>query len=236
MKRYTAIIADDNEIDRLAAGAYLRKYPAIEIGGIYGSAEEALADLAQVKPDVLFLDIDMPGLSGLELRKQLMDIPACIFITSHPEYAVESFELAALDFLVKPLSADRFAMTMARLESYLELLEKSALFDYSIGADTIFIKDGYEQVKLKLSDITYLEALKDYTSIVTSTKKFCVHAMLGNLLKEENFSSFIRIHRSYAVQKNYIDRISGQQAFVGKNILPVGRLYKENLESWIVKK
>lgn len=230
-KVYKAIIVDDKELDRLSVASYVRRYPFLKIAGIYSSAEAALNEIENTSPDVAFLDIDMPGVSGLELRKKLSYLPACIFITSYPDYAVEGFELAALDFLIKPLNKERFEVTMKRLEMFLGIIEKSNLFDYSLGGDTIFIKDGYEQVKLNLRDIMYLEALKDYTSVVTKQKKYCVHALLGNLLKEENFQSFTRIHRSYAVQKNYVDKINGQQATLGEIVLPVGRVYKDAVAS-----
>jgi two-component system, LytTR family, response regulator len=209
--------------------SFCRRYPFLHIAGVYASAGEALQAATQSPPDVLFLDIDMPGMSGLELRNNLSHIPACIFITSYPDYAVESFEMAALDFLVKPFNAERFGKTMRRLQEYLQIRHKSELLDYTLGANTVFIKDGTEQIKLSMHEIIYLEALKDYTSIVTAKKKYCVLTMLGNLLKENSFKTFVRIHRSYAVQKNFIDKITAKEVFINNIALPVGRSYKEAL-------
>src|SRR5450432_2252419 len=170
-KTYTCIIVDDNELDRLTMVSYVRRCVFIHIGGVFESAALALASLQKMDPpDILFLDIDMPGMSGLDLRRQLQQIPACIFVTSHPEFALESFETAALDFLVKPLKADRFARTMQRLEHFLEIHFKAELLDYTLGEDTLFIKDGHNHIKLKLHEIIYLEALKDYTGIITGKK------------------------------------------------------------------
>ena len=98
-----------------------------------------------------------------------------------------------------------------------------------MGGNTVFIKDGHQQVKLNLHEILYLEALKDYTRIVTPTKKYSVLASIGLLLQEQAFQSFVRIHRSYAVQKHYIERVSAQQVQVREYALPVGRSYKEAL-------
>lgn len=229
-KIYNAIIVDDNEIDRLTAQVYVKRYPFLNIAGVYSSAENALEAIGQKNIDVLFLDIDMPGLSGLEMRRKLGNDFACIFITSYPDYAVESFELAALDFLVKPLQKDRFENALLRLKAYLEVKNKASLFEASIGGDSIFIKEGHEQVKIKLHDIIYLEALKDYTRIVTAEKKFCVLAMLGNLLQESNFKSFTRIHRSYAVQKHFVNKITAKEILVNDFPLPIGRSYKDSLE------
>jgi DNA-binding LytR/AlgR family response regulator len=229
-KIFNCIIADDDEIDRLTTLSFCRKYPFLKITGSFESSQEALEFAQQNKTDVLLLDIEMPGISGIELRKKLENIPACIFITSHPEFAVESFELSVLDFIVKPIKADRFAAAMERLQNYLSIRHKATLLDYTLGADTLFIKDGHEHYKIQLHDIIYLEALKDYTGIITAQKKYCVLTPLGNLLKENTFRNFIRIHRSYAVQKHYINKITSKEVLVNNINLPVGRSYKEALD------
>ena len=231
--KYSCIIVDDDEIDRLTTTSFVRRYPFLSIDGIYESAEQVLAASHESQPDVLFLDIDMPGITGLELRKKLDLVPACIFITSHPEYALEGFEVTALDFLVKPLKAERFEKAMERLQHFLEIHSKAALLDYTLGDDTLFIKDGHDHIKLQLHEIIYLEALKDYTGIVTLNKKYCVLSPLGNLLKEKAFKSFIRIHRSYAVQKHFINKISAKAVTVNNLLLPIGRSYKEAVDKLI---
>ena len=233
VRTYKAIIVDDNEIDRLTTQLQVKKYPFLQVIGVYDSAEQAISDIKGKEVDVLLLDIDMPGINGLELRRQLGKDPVCIFITSFPDYAVEGFELSALDFLVKPLQKDRFELAMSRLKDYLEIKHKAALFECSLGADAVFIKDGHDQVKIQLHDILYLEALKDYTRIVTTGKKYCVLSILGNLLQEAAFKTFIRIHRSYAVQKHFIDKVTAQQVFLSNIALPVGRSYKAALEGLI---
>ncbi len=201
----------------------------MEICGIYHSALETLSSLKDVLPDIAFFDIDMPGMSGLELRKQLAGIPVCVFITAYPDYAVDSFELEALDFIVKPVKSERFVKTAERIKTYLEIKHKAGLLDLTLGAGTLFIKDGHDQVKIALHEIVYMEALKDYTSLVTTRKKYCVLSTLGNLLKEKPFAQFVRIHRSYAVQKHFIDRIKSQEVLVNNILLPVGRNYREAL-------
>lgn len=227
--RYNCIIADDHEIDRLTTLAFAKKYDFLNIAGVYQNAEEALAGIEKTLPQVLLLDIDMGDKDGLQLRRELMDVGACIFITSYPDYAVESFDVAALDFLVKPLKADRFDAAMKRLKEYLDLKHKSSLLEHSLDGDTVFIKDGHDHVKIRLHDILYMEALKDYTGIVTRSKKYCVLVSLGNLLKNPSFSSFIRVHRSYAVQKHFIDKITPQEVLIDNIKIPVGRSYKAAL-------
>ena len=192
-------------------------------------------DRSEEEVAVLLLDIDMPGISGLEFRRRMGNVPACIFITAHTEYAVESFELEALDFLVKPFDGKRFEMAMKRLEVYLDTRRKAELFEYSLGGDVLYIRDGHEQVKIKLHEVLYLEALKDYTSIVTTARKYCVLSTIGNLLKEEGFRSFVRVHRSFAVQKHAIGRLTSQEVTVGDVALPVGRSYRDQIEEMIRK-
>jgi len=234
-KKYTCIIIDDDEIDRLTVLSFAKKFPVLDILGVFESAEDALPFIDTTDLDILFLDIDMPGLSGIEFRKKALEIPVCIFITAHPEHAVESFEIETLDFIVKPLKLDRFSQTVSRIEEFMEVKLKASLFEASIGGDTIYIKEGHEQTKVKLHEILYLEALKDYTLIITNKKRHCVLSSIGNLLKEDHFQSFIRIHRSYAVQKQFIQKINASEIILNNNIaIPVGRSYKENLNfiSW----
>ena len=226
---YNCLILDDNEIDRLTALMFVKKYPFLKVVGLCSSAQEAAQAMQQQSVDVLLSDIDMPETSGLEFRAQMRHIPVCIFITANPDYAAESCEVEAFDFLLKPIKAERFEQSMARLQNYLELKRKAQLFEYSLGANTIFIKDGHEQIKVNLHDILYLEALKDYTRIVTKTKKYSVLASIGLLLQEVAFQSFIRTHRSYAVQKHYIERVAAQQVHLKDYTIPIGRSYKDAL-------
>lgn len=230
MAVYNCIIIDDDEIDRLTVVSFAKKFPSLQIAGVFTDSRQALPVLEKQDIQVLFLDIDMPELSGIDFRKKAAHIPVCIFITAHPEHAVESFELDTLDFIVKPLKLDRFSQTVSRIEDYLELKHKAQLFEASIGGDTVYIKEGHEQTKVKLHDILYLEALKDYTKIVTPHKRHCVLSSIGTLLKEDNFHSFVRIHRSYAVQKQYIKKILTNEVQLNNDMLiPIGRSYKNTL-------
>lgn len=234
MEKLQCIIVDDDEIDRLTVLSYAKKFPQLQIEGVFDSAKDALSMLQRTnsKIDVLFLDIDMPDESGLDLRKKAVDVPVCIFITAHPEHAVESFELETLDFIVKPLKLDRFSQTIRRIEEFMEIKHKALLFESSIGGNTIYIKEGHEQTKVKLHDILYLEALKDYTLIVTPQKRHCVLSSIGNLLKENHFQSFIRTHRSFAVQKQFIQKIGSTEIVLNSGaLIPIGRSYKDNLNA-----
>ena len=226
---YPCIIVDDDDIDRLTTLSFVKRYSLFDIKGVYASSEEALKNIQHDIPAIAFLDIDMPGITGLDLRRQLQQVPACIFITSFADYAAESFELEALDFIVKPAKAERFEKTVQRIINYFDVKEKAALYEYKIGPGNIFIKEGNEQVRLSLAEIIYLEAFGDFTHIVTGNRKYCVLSNLGALIKGNDFSSFVRIHKSYAVQKHLVDKVRAQEVIVKGVALPVGRAYKEAL-------
>lgn len=231
MERLNCIIVDDNEIDRLTVLSFAKKFPNLNILGTFSDSNEALKAVETQAVDILFLDIDMGGLSGVELRKRVKHVPACIFITSHPEFAVESFELETLDFIIKPLKFDRFEQMMRRVTVFFEMKNKASLFESSIGGDVIYIKEGHDQIKVKLHEILYLEALKDYTLVVTSQKRHCVLSSIGLLLKEVSFQSFIRIHRSFAVQKQFINKINTHEIILNNDLaIPIGRSFKDNLK------
>ncbi len=230
MISFNCIIIDDDEIDRLTVVSYAKRFPNLKIMGVFENTQEAIPLLEKEHIDILFLDIDMPILNGLDFRKKAMEVPVCVYITAHPEHAVESFELDTLDFIVKPIKIDRFTQTMSKIEDYMELKHKAQLFESTIGGDVIYIKEGHIETKLKLHDILYLEALKDYTKIVTSTKRHCVLTSIGNLLKEPHFQSFVRVHRSFAVQKQYIEKKMANELLLNNGTsIPIGRSYKENL-------
>jgi DNA-binding LytR/AlgR family response regulator len=231
MRKFNCIIVDDDEVARLKVVSIARQFPALHIIGHYSSPTVAFSIVEKETIDILFLDIDMPHISGMEFRRKLMDIPVCVFITSHPEHAVESFELDTLDFIVKPLRLERFQQTMKRIEEFMEIKEKANLFESSFGDNFIYIKDGYDKVKVKLYDIMYMEALKDYTILVTAHKRYCVLSGIGNLVKEDPFQSFVRVHRSFAVQKKFVEKISAQSlSLINGTAIPIGNSYKESME------
>lgn len=230
MSSYSCIIVDDDEMDRLVVQSYAKRFASLKIVGIFDSAEKALLFLEINTIAIAFLDIEMGGQSGLELRKKALEIPVCVFISSHSESAAETFELQTLDFIVKPFKFPRFEQTIKRIEEFMEVRLKANLFESSIGGDCVYVKTGHDQVKVKLHEILYLEALKNYTILVTQDKRHCVLSNLGEILLEEKFQSFIRIHRSFAVQKQFIQKISSTDVLMHNNLsIPIGRSFKDNL-------
>ncbi|MBB4806816.1 DNA-binding LytR/AlgR family response regulator [Chryseobacterium defluvii] len=223
------MIIDDDELDRLVLHHHLKQYENIEIVASFDSAEKAVPYI-DLSIDLLFLNTDLPGMSGIDFRKLAHKIPACIFVSSHPEYAVDTFELDTLDFITKPLKTERVHLSIQKLLDFFEMKEKCECFDALIGENCIKIKDGSNICQVKITDILYLEALKDYTLIVTSDKKHCMLDSLGNILHKSHFDTFVRIHRSYAVPRHLIRSKNTHEVELVEQIrLPIGRAYKDNL-------
>lgn len=230
MQVLNCVIVDDDELDRLTVTSFVKRTSNFNLVAVCSSVEEALEAIYKFDIDVLFLDIDMEGENGIELRQKAIEIPVCVFITDYPEYAVESFNLETLDFIVKPVNFNRFEETVKRINEFMEIREKASLYEASLGADVIFIKEGHKQIKMKLHEILYLEALKDYTLLVTNSNRHCVLSNLGNLLTADHFKSFIRVHRSYAVQKQRVTKIKSNEIVLDNHItIPVGRSFRDNL-------
>ena len=230
MKPFDCIIVDDDEMDRLVVVSYAKRFSNLNIVGVFDDAEKALLFLEENNVSIAFLDIEMPGKSGLELREKALEIPVCVFISSHFESAAETFMLQTLDFIVKPFKFPRFEQMMQRLVEFMEIRTKANLFEATIGGDVVFVKTGHEQIKVKLHEILYLEALKNYTILVTETQRHCVLSNLGELLQDENFQSFVRVHRSFAVQKQFVEKIGSQEIeLINKVLIPIGRSFKVTL-------
>ena len=228
MRNYNCVIIDDNELDRLIVENYVRKFNQFSILGVFSNVNDAIGVINNNPTDILFLDIDMPEMSGLEFRRIMKDIPVCVFITSHAEYAVESFEVEALDFIVKPLDLDRFTLSVNRICDYMELRIKAT--EPEFDNESVFLKEGHGRVKIIINDVLYIEALKDFTRIVTIDKQYCVSSSFGNLLNEQAFCSFLRVHRSFAVSKKHIQKIQSQKIEFENGVsVPVGRNYKTSV-------
>ena len=145
--RYIAI--DDNLIDLLLLKEYAAAFPSLQHQGSYSTAAEGLAAATALSPDLIFLDIEMPGLTGLEILQKIKEkISIAVFITSHPEFALDGFELSALDYVLKPLTQERFALTAKRIEEYWEMKQKAISYEVLFEKESLTIKDGHNQIKL----------------------------------------------------------------------------------------
>jgi DNA-binding LytR/AlgR family response regulator len=224
------VIVDDDEIDRLAVETQASRYPFLQRLAVCSQPLEALELIGRYQPDILFADIEMPGLSGLELVSVLGGkVAAPVFITSHPEYAIEGYERQAFDYLLKPLSPERFDQCARRLQDFFQLRAKAYAFDQQEETDTLLIKQGYERYKLYLPDLLFLEAMKDYTRIVTRQGSYLVLKPLSGMMEQLPADRFIRIHRSFIVNRDRIDAFKNNKLILQTHELPVGKIYRQAL-------
>lgn len=231
MNTYNCIIVDDNLIDRLLIRSFAEEFEELNIISDYSNPISCANEIDKNVIDILFLDIDMPEMSGFDFRKKFKDIPVCIFVTSHPEFAVESYELDALDFIVKPVSKDRFKTMINRVMEYMKMRSNATLFEKNQTSEEFYIKTGNKKIKILPDEITYLEAFKDYTKIVTTQDTFYTLGTFNSVLEDNNFSDFIRVHRSFAVPKKSIQFVQSQQIILDNGVaIPIGRKYKSQIE------
>jgi DNA-binding LytR/AlgR family response regulator len=177
---------------------------------------------------VVFSDIEMPQVSGLQLLKKLPEPhPLFVFITSHPEFALQGFEENAFDYLIKPIHAHRLESCVKRINVFFQLRHKACSFDQANEMHQIIIKQGYDKYKIDIKDILYLEAMKDYTRVVTIAKTYLVLEPLGNMHQKLSSENFVRIHRSYVVNTKAIEVYKDNKAILSNaEILPVGKMYR----------
>ncbi len=223
------VIIDDDEIDRAVVETEADKFSFLQKVASCSNPIEAIEIINHFNPDIIFLDIEMPGLSGIELIRRISNCGLPVFITSHPEFALEGFELEAFDYLLKPVSSERFARCALRLHDFYQMHKKAFAFDNDQNNDFIIIKQGYDKYKIPTHDIVYLEAMRDYTKITTVTKQYLVLTTLNGITEKLPPDIFVRIHRSYVVNRTKIDAIQKNKINIQSHELPIGKLYKHAL-------
>ena len=229
-----AIIVDDEPLAQDILETYLAKVPQIELVAKCDNAFEANDVLRDHDIDLMFLDINMPQLTGTDFLKGLKDPPVTIFTTAYPNYALEGFELNALDYLVKPISSDRFLTACNRAIEQAELKQKAKAGQVQEGgADFFFVKADKKLVRVNLKDIVYIEGLKDYVIIRMPEDRVITLQTMKSLDERLPNANFQRIHRSYIVNLDRIEALHGNMVEVkekGKTTsLSVGKSYRETL-------
>lgn len=204
---------------------YIRRINFLELVGTARNPMKAFNYLKENEVDVLFLDINMPILSGIELYKTLPQPPAVIFTTAYPEYAVEGFDLEAVDYLVKPISFPRFIRACERLLKRQQVDSQQLQPPSTVFSDLVYVKSGTTRHKISWKSVLYLEKDENYVIYHTSDKRILSRQTLSNL--ETIFPSYIcRIHKSFAVSLLHIQRIERECVYVRDESLPIGRTYK----------
>jgi DNA-binding LytR/AlgR family response regulator len=232
------LIADDEPLAIKLIADYVSRIPHLELSGTCKRATDVAGFVGQV--DLLFLDIKMPGLTGLELLRSLNVKPLVILITAFSEHAIEGFELDVVDYLVKPVTFERFLQAVNKATRQYQLQKQNVpsvqnateptTQEEELAKDYFFVKSGFKSVRINFNDILYIEGLKEYVSIYTSDgRKFVKLASLRDLERILPTKSFLRIHKSYIVAVQKVTAAYGNIIEVGKIELPVGRSFKEDV-------
>jgi len=227
MKIKTLII-DDEDLAADMIERFLLDYKEIEIIGKHYSSDKALTAIELLKPDLIFADIQMPKLTGVELIKQITYKPLIIFTTAFSEYAIEAFELNVLDYIVKPISIKRFNKSVDKAILQFQLQQYSDLI-YRNDKSIVLKKDGLEH-KVNYNDITHIEAMRQYVIIHTSVSKFYLNDTLKNTEIEFAKFDFVRVHKSFMINKTKVSKVSATSVLLEKIKIPIGRSYKSFLK------
>ncbi|AXY76468.1 DNA-binding response regulator [Paraflavitalea soli] len=223
---YRCLVVEDEPLAQNVLKKYIAEHPLLELAGVCGDAPEAQQWLARHQAAIVFLDINLPRLSGISFLKSLSRPPLVIFTTAYPEFAVEGFELDAVDYLVKPFSFERF---LKGVNKALEKLERPGPGEGPVPASSIFIKADKKVYKVNLADILYIEALDDYVKVVTTQGHYLVHDTLKSLLEELPAGQFWRVHKSYIIAGTKIVFIEGNYVRIGDRDIPIGASYREEV-------
>lgn len=239
MEKIKCLIVDDEDLATEVIKEYIRRIDYLELAGTCSNALDAMAFLNQHTVDLLFLDIQMPGLTGLQLLKNLNDRPEVIMTTAYTQHALEGFELQVLDYLIKPIPFERFIKAINRFfkvrQPHLSLPEEGSSTQYN---DTfIFVKSDKAMVKIMLTEITFIESLRNYVSIhLGKNKVIKTMNTISNIEEKLPELHFLRVHRSFIIAINKIDSYTSGSFKIDGNIIPIGRQYKESVKLALDKK
>jgi DNA-binding LytR/AlgR family response regulator len=232
----SCVIVDDEPLARSLLKDYVSKIPSLKLVDVCPSPLTAMEVLKTNAVDLLFLDIQMPEITGISLLKILKKKPLVVLTTAYSEYALESYELDVVDYLLKPITFQRFLQAVDKVSSRLQqppaLVERAAP---SASQPFIFVKDGTKLVKVKWEDILYIEGLKDYVTIHTRQQKIVSLQRLKSLEEQLPAEQFIRIHNSFIVALSAIDSVQKNEVHIGQAVLPISDSYKKSFRDLIEK-
>ena len=220
------IIIEDEIPAQKILKRFISKIPSIQLLGVFKAAIEANSFLKNNAVDVVFLDINLPDISGIDFIKTIKNPPAIIITTAYPEYAVNSFELDTIvDYLVKPFSFDRFFKAINKAKDRLETSKNPIEETENI----LFLNVDKTHHKITLNSILYIESDRNYITVVTKNQKLSYIESLKNWVEKLPKNQFIQVHKSYIINRKFVDKISGNEIYVSANRIPIGRTYKQEL-------
>lgn len=236
---YRVLIVDDEPLAINVIKRYLESFENFEIAATAQNAIDAFSIISKEHIDVIFLDINMPTMSGLDLIRNLKNPPLVVITTAFREYAVESFDLEAIDYLVKPISLERFMNSISRIEKRLSGATPQVVIQESSSSgksskDHVFLKVDKRMVKVKFEDIIYIESLKDYVCVKTKSEKLINHNNLVSIAELLPEDEFVRIHRSYIIALSKVKAIEGNCVEIDGKLLPIGRNYQKHIKKLIL--
>lgn len=238
MSAIKCIVIDDEPIARQYLSDYISKIPQLELLAAFSRPTDAYGLIGSGEVGLIFLDIQMPGLTGIEFIRTLQKKPDIILTTAYSEYALEGYELDVTDYLLKPIPFDRFAKAVNKVIGKLSLqpgqhnaAEQVQSETTGIPRDFIFVKSSYKSVKVNIGDILFVEGMKEYVVIHTNGKKYTKLDRMKNIEDQLKSQGFIRIHKSYIVSVKSIDAVFGNTVEVNGTHLPLGRSYKDGVNA-----
>jgi len=229
----TCIAIDDEPLALKQISAYIDKTPSLKIAGQFESAIEAIDFLTNFKVDLMFVDINMPDLSGMDFVKSLVDPPKVIFTTAYSEYAIDGFRVNAIDYLLKPIGYTDFLKAVEKAKDW---FKKDAILPEEVNSnkDSLFIKSEYKLLRIKLENIVFIEGMREYIQIHTKNDPPVMTLM--SMKKIEEFlpvDKFMRVHRSFIVNLSQISTVERNRIVFGKKYIPISDQYKEKFKEYI---
>lgn len=233
-------IVDDEPLAVSLLESYVNKVPFLKLTGKYSNALSAMKNIATERVDVLFLDIQMPEVNGMDFAHTISDYTRVVFTTAFSEYAVEGYRVNALDYLLKPFSFEEFVVAAKKALNWFEIVNQKSIpyTDKEREKVGIFVKSDYKYLHILYEDILYIEGLKDYVKIHTedSLKPILSLMSLKQLEEDLPFGNFIRVHRSYIINVDKISSINKNRVVIEKKQIPIGDTYKKQFMNLIDKK
>lgn len=226
------IIIEDERLAQDVIKNHLEKSGRFNLLGVYRNAPEAKEALEKQEVDLIFLDIQLPGMTGLNFLRTLISQPLVVFTTSYPEYALESYEFNVIDYLLKPVSYERFSRTIDKIIDG-RIFKAPVNETKTFNRDYIFLRSDSKFFRISFTDIIYVEGMKDYLKIHTSEHIVITHQTMAEMENILPSSQFIRIHKSYIISVSRIKAVFGNSVDMEKILLPIGLNYKEKIMSLI---
>jgi DNA-binding LytR/AlgR family response regulator len=228
MDQFNCLIVDDEPIAREIIQTFCSHLPMLRVAASCGNALEARVELERQQIDILFLDINMPVLSGIAFLKTMKKTPQVIFTTAYKDFAVDAFDLSACDYLLKPFSLDRFIVAVDKALEKLRNKPVLATASEPRPEDYVFIRTEGKIFKIFHDDLLFAEASGNYTKVVTRQSSILPAMTFSSFEEILPRAVFVRVHRSFIVNKSKITHVEGNRVFIDKNEIPIGSNYKEN--------